>query len=61
MPYIPSDLPGKPALESDDDLVRAAVTYVAGMTDRFACTQAEQLIGWPRCEMPNGFDVPTTR
>ncbi|HXR22166.1 MAG TPA: hypothetical protein VN786_06410 [Acidimicrobiales bacterium] len=46
---------------SDDDLARAAVTYVAGMTDRFACTQAERLLSWPRSEMPEGFDVPTSR
>jgi len=26
--------------------VRAAVTYVAGMTDRFAVTTAERLLGW---------------
>jgi len=57
----PTDLPGAAVLGSDDDLARAAVTYVAGMTDRFACTQAERLLGWPRSEMPEGFDVPTSR
>jgi dGTPase len=57
----PSDLPGAQTLGSDDDLARAAVTYVAGMTDRFACTQAERLLSWPRSEMPDGFDVPTSR
>jgi dGTPase len=57
----PSDLPGAQTLGSDDDLARAAVTYVAGMTDRFACTQAERLFAWPRSEMPDGFDVPTSR
>jgi dGTPase len=57
----PTDLPGEPRSESDEEVVRAAVTYVAGMTDRFACAQAERLIGWPRSEMPDGFDVPTSR
>lgn len=37
--------------------VRRAVTYVAGMTDRFACTQALHLLDWPRSELPRGFDV----
>jgi dGTPase len=57
----PADLPGATVLGSDDDLARAAVTYVAGMTDRFACTQAERLLAWPRSEMPDGFDIPTSR
>jgi hypothetical protein len=30
------------------------------MTDRFACTQAERLLNWPRSEMPVGFDMPTS-
>ncbi len=41
----------------DADPVRRAVTYVAGMTDRFACTQALHLLDWPRDELPRGFDV----
>lgn len=57
----PSDLPGGDGLGSEAEVVRAAVTYVAGMTDRFACTQAGRLVAWPRAEMPEGFDVPTAR
>jgi dGTPase len=34
-----------------------AVTYVAGMTDRFACMQASALLGWPPEAMPAGFDT----
>jgi dGTPase len=30
----------------DPDAVRAAVGYVSGMTDRFACGKAEELLGW---------------
>jgi dGTPase len=40
-----------------EDLLRAAVTYVAGMTDRFACAQASNLLDWPTTEMPQGFDL----
>ena len=35
-----------------DDLVRQAVTYVGGMTDRFAFDQALQLLGWTRDRLP---------
>jgi dGTPase len=33
---------------------RAAVTYVSGMTDRFACQQALALLGWDRSQLPKG-------
>jgi dGTPase len=32
----------------DEDPVRAAVTYVAGMTDRYAVAMAERWLGWDR-------------
>ncbi len=38
-----------------DPLVRA-VTYVAGMTDRFACRQAVDLLAWPESRLPTGID-----
>lgn len=57
----PADLPAANATASGDQPVRAAVTYVAGMTDRFACAQAATLLGWPRDEMPQGFDLPKAR
>lgn len=41
-----------------DDPQRAAVAYVAGMTDRFACDRAAALLGWPAGRMPAGFDLP---
>ena len=37
--------------------LRAAVTYVGGMTDRFACRQAMALLGWDRARLPVGIDV----
>jgi dGTPase len=42
-----------PALSVEDPLL-AAVGYVDGMTDRFACTQAVQLLGWPPERLPRG-------
>jgi dGTPase len=39
------------------EAVRAAVTYVAGMTDRFACQQAVALLGWDRDKLPKGVDA----
>ncbi len=34
----------------------AAVTYVAGMTDRFAFRQAVALLGWDPEKLPAGVD-----
>jgi dGTPase len=36
------------------EAVRAAVTYVGGMTDRFAFSQAVAVLGWDRRELPIG-------
>ena len=42
----PAALPLQAELEpGDPDTVRVAVGYVSGMTDRFACTKAEELFG----------------
>jgi len=37
--------------------LHAAVAYVAGMTDRFACTQAVALLGWDPDTLPRGIDT----
>jgi dGTPase len=37
--------------------VRAAVAYVAGMTDRFAFSQAVALLGWDPSKLPAGIGV----
>ena len=37
--------------------LRAAVTYVGGMTDRFACSQAVALLGWDPDKLPRGVDT----
>ena len=47
---IPREFAGSPAA------LRAAVGYVAGMTDRFACRSAVALLAWPIDQLPNGID-----
>ena len=37
--------------------LRDAVTYVGGMTDRFACRQAVALLGWDTDRLPQGIDT----
>ena len=47
----------RPDLSAGSDAaVRAAVTYVAGMTDRFAFRQAVALLGWDPSKLPVGID-----
>lgn len=38
-----------------DALLRGAVTYVGGMTDRFAFDRAEQFLGWEASRLPRGI------
>ncbi len=38
-----------------DDLIRGAVAYVGGMTDRFAFEQAAALLGWDPKRLPRGI------
>jgi dGTPase len=41
----------------EPEAVRAAVGYVAGMTDRFACRQAVALLGWDPAKLPKAIDA----
>lgn len=50
----PDHLPSEAA---DADPVLAAVAYVDGMTDRYACSSAVQLLGWRPDQLPRGQDV----
>jgi dGTPase len=43
--------------EAEADLVRVAVGYVAGMTDRYACRLARQELDYPADELPRGIDI----
>ncbi|CAA9293362.1 MAG: dNTP triphosphohydrolase, broad substrate specificity [uncultured Friedmanniella sp.] len=40
------------------DPLRTALTYVAGMTDRYAFAMAELHLGWPPERLPRGIDDP---
>ena len=56
----PNLLPGSHALGipgGSEEALEAAVGYVAGMTDRYACQQAIAHLGWAREDLPEGIDV----
>ncbi len=40
-----------------DDIVTAAVAWVGGMTDRYACRCAIERLGWDPSRLPKGYDV----
>ncbi len=44
-----------------DDALTAAVTYVAGMTDRFAFDTAVRLLHWPVGRLPQGIEGDVSR
>ena len=44
-----------------DAALASAVTYVAGMTDRFACATARRELGWAESDLPAGVDLPPSR
>ena len=52
----PNAIPGTPGSQGlvagSDHALRAAVTYVAGMTDRFACRTAIARLGWDPGDLP---------
>ncbi|HAP75401.1 MAG TPA: hypothetical protein DCR14_04900 [Acidimicrobiaceae bacterium] len=55
----PTLLPDAPDADAGDPhVVHAAVAYVGGMTDRFACRQAVTLLEWPIEQLPHGIDTP---
>ena len=54
----PRHLPLGTQFEGGDSTTQqAAVAYVAGMTDRFACRQAILRLGWDESRLPQGIDV----
>ena len=42
---------------ASSDPVRAAVAYVAGMTDRYAFDRSIELLGWNPARLPQGVDA----
>jgi dGTPase len=56
------DAAGDPGLAAGrPEAVRAAVTYVAGMTDRFAFQSAVARLGWDPSRLPVGIDTAGLR
>jgi len=53
--YYLADPAALPAEYRGADAVRGAVTYVGGMTDRFAFEQASTLLGWNPKKLPKGI------
>jgi dGTPase len=51
----PGALPSDFGEQASADPLRAALTYVAGMTDRFAFDTAVGLLGWHRERLPKGI------
>jgi dGTPase len=45
------------AAPGSDEAVRAAVGWVGGMTDRYACRQGVALLGWDPARLPKGVDT----
>jgi dGTPase len=55
----PAELPDPNEFDGGSpEAVHAAVTYVGGMTDRFACRQGVSLLQWPIDQLPKGIDTP---
>jgi dGTPase len=53
----PAQLPDVVDLDPGSEVaVRAAVTYVAGMTDRYAFDRAVELLAWDPARLPRGID-----
>lgn len=54
-PNLVPDVVAAPS--GSDEASRAAVSFVAGMTDRYACRQAVVYLGWHRSQLPRGVDL----
>ena len=52
---------GVPLEAGSEAAVRSAVTWVAGMTDRYAFRTAIAALGWDPIKLPKGVDSPATR
>ena len=55
-PMLIPDVRERGELDSSASALEAAVAYVAGMTDRFACRSAVTLLDWPVERLPSGID-----
>jgi dGTPase len=55
-PHLITDHGPADLVAGSEAAVRSAVTYVAGMTDRYAFRQAVALLGWDPAKLPTGVD-----
>ncbi|MDQ3738203.1 MAG: HD domain-containing protein [Actinomycetota bacterium] len=53
----PNAIPDLRVDAGSDEALHAAVGYVAGMTDRFACQRAVTLLDWDADRLPEGIDT----
>jgi dGTPase len=53
---LPSDSGSSDLVAGSPDALRAAVTYVGGMTDRFAFGHAVNVLEWDPADLPRGID-----
>lgn len=60
-PHALTEYGGVPLEPASEVAVRAAVGYVAGMTDRYAFQTALTVLGWDPARLPRGIDVPVRR
>jgi dGTPase len=60
LPGIADLVPGTGGVDAGSpQAMHAAVAYVGGMTDRFACRQGVTLLGWPIDQLPRGIGTQT--
>jgi len=52
---LPDDHRPGATMSATPEAYRAAVSYVGGMTDRFACQSAVTLLDWTNADLPAGF------
>ena len=55
-PLLIPDVAAEGLPDDEGAALHAAVGYVAGMTDRFACRSAVALLDWPVERLPTGID-----
>jgi len=55
-PLLIPSIAEKKGEASEVEILHEAVSYVAGMTDRFACRSAVALLDWPESKLPSGID-----
>lgn len=53
---LPEDQRPTDVVAGSPEALRAAVTYVGGMTDRYAFGHAISLLGWDPADLPRGID-----